>query len=206
MKSILLTFILCLFSIPFASFHAIQTDHAPDDSTGWSAVVNGLQARVSFAQTGARNEKRQILTYLELRRVQNKENDNTGMTVVDLPFPTTFQFEVVDQTGEKVVPSYDPLRDPIDMAFPVVGTLRMPYDGYLRFPISRLGSTMSKDSGAVLNLCDLVDGPVWKFRPADNHPYDLLGRFSIEKAEDQKRTRWWGTIEIPKVRIPTTVD
>jgi hypothetical protein len=174
---------------------------APDDNGCWSVVVNGLQARLSFSPDELVNGKPSISTYLELRRVL----PDPHLTVLDVPFSSNqIQFEVVNEQGEIVTPSYDPMKDAIDRAFPVFGTLRLPYDSSLRFSLSRHGSATTKDSGAILNLCDLVDGPRWEFRPGDKHPYYLRARFSVKKGDDQHWMRWSGTIEIPKIKIPTT--
>jgi hypothetical protein len=178
-----------------------QQAFAPDDNGGWSAIVNGLQARLSFAPGEPVNGKPSISTYLELRRLQHDPH----LTILDVPFSSNrIQFEVVNDQGEKVTSSYDPMKDPIDTAFPVFGTLRLPYDSSLRFSLSRRGFTMTKDAGVVLNLCDLVDGPRWEFRLGNKHPYYLRARFSVEKGNDQDWMRWSGTIEIPKIKIPTT--
>jgi hypothetical protein len=159
-----------------------------NDDSSWSSSVDGLQARLSFERGKTLNGTPLISTYLELRNVA----DIGG--VMELPLNLDrIQFKVVDEQ-DRILPQgpnvYDEVTVEVDM-------LRMPHDSYLRFNISHHGAGVSKNEGALL---DLGSSYVWRFTRGDRHSYYLRGQFSVEPSTEG---RWAGTIEMPKVKIPT---
>ena len=180
-QTLTVVFALLLFSVAPLVIGA-------NDDTGWSSPVNGLQARLSLARGRTLNGTALITTYLELRNVADVAN------VMEVPFnPEAMKFEVIDDQdkvlGHRAI-SYD--ETTVEL-----GMLRLPHDSYLRFDISHHGAGVPKNQVALLDL----DVPyVWVFSPGDKHSYYLRGRFSIEA---RKERTWSGTIEMPRVRIPT---
>jgi hypothetical protein len=169
-------------------FSAAPLVTGANDDTGWSSPVNGLQARLSLVRGQALNGTPLIATYLELRNVADVAN------VMEVPLnPDALQFEVIDDQdkllGHKGI-AYDELTVEL-------GMLRLPHDSYLRFDISHHGAGVPKNQIALL---DLGVPYVWVFSPGDKHSYYLRGRFSIEA---RKERTWSGTIEMPRVKIPT---
>jgi|SRR5450432_1004925 len=159
-----------------------------NDGTGWSLPVHGLEARLSFSKSERFNGTPLIATYLELRNVA------TVGSVIELPFnQDNMQFEVVDERNK-------PLAQPpqaFDEVFVEIGLLRMPHDSYLRFNVSHRGAGVPKNQAGLL---DLGASHIWTFRPGDKHSYYLRGRLSVEPGNEPT---WSGTIELPKVKIPT---
>jgi hypothetical protein len=159
-----------------------------DDAGGWSSPVNGLQARLSVARGQVLNGTPLITTCLELRNVADVAN------AMELPFnPEAMRFEVVDEQDKLLAQkgrAYDELTVEL-------GMLRLPHDSYHRFDISHHGAGVPKNQAALL---DLGVPYVWVFSPGDKHSYYLRGRFSIEA---RKNRTWSGTIEMPRVKIPT---
>jgi hypothetical protein len=156
--------------------------------TGWSSPVNGLQARLSLARGQALNGTPLIRTYLELRNVADVGN------VMEIPLnPEAMQFEVVDDQDKLLAHR----GMPYDELTVELGMLRLPHDSYLRFDISHHGAGVPKNQVALL---DLGVPYVWVFSLGDKHSYFLRGRFAIEA---RKERTWSGTIEMPRVKIPT---
>lgn len=155
------------------------------EGDGWSAAVNGLQARLSFVRRG-----NGIKTYLELRRASG---DHVG-NVLEVPFRYgAIQFEVLNEQNKQMELSHYA----IDEAFANIGILRLPLDSSLRLNI-----TGHEPVPTAQTSLDLGPGLGWSYRLDDIHSYYLRGRFSVEKNDDPNRMRWSGTIEIPKVKIP----
>ena len=168
-----------------------------NDGTGWSSTVNGLQARLTLIRGHALNGTPLITTYLELRNVTDVAD------VMEVPFSRdVMRFEVVDERDRPLAQkgiAYD--ETTVEL-----GTLRLPHGSYLRSDISHHGAGVPKNQTALL---DLGVPYVWVFTPTDKHSYYLRGRFSVEEprqgtAKLAKPDREWrGTIELPKVKIPT---
>jgi hypothetical protein len=169
-------------------FSAAPLVTGANDDTGWSSPVNGLQARLSLARGQTLNGTHLIATYLELRNVADVAN------VMELPFnPEPMRFEVVDEQ-DKLLAQKGMVYDETTVE---LGILRLPHDSYLRFDISHHGAGVPKNQ---VGLLDLGVPYVWVFSPGDKHSYYLRGRFSIEA---HKERTWSGTIEMPRVKIPT---
>ena len=160
-----------------------------DEPDSWSKPVNGLQARLSFARKKTFNGTPIITTYLELRNVSDVGN------VMEVPLDLEkIQFTVTDSTG-KVVPPYN---GPFDGPSVELGMIRLPFDSFLRFNIASSGTGVPKDEAALLDLGASRD---WVFKRADDKTYYLLAEFTVQKTKER---HWFGTIEIPKTKIPTT--
>ncbi len=163
---------------------------APAETPAWSEPVNGLQARLSFARKPAVNGTPIIATYLELKNVSDVGN------VMEIPIdPEKTHFTVTDSAGKDVEPS----NGPFDGISVEVGVLRLPHDSSLRFNISSNGAGIPKDQAGMLDLGAARD---WVFKSGDQGTYCLEGRFTVEKGKDRS---WAGTVELPKVKIPTGV-
>ena len=154
----------------------------------WSNVVNGLQARLSFApQKEITNGTPILVAFLEIRNVSDVGN------VMEIPLDRDkIQFSVTDAAGKELTP----YNGPYDGETVPFGTLRVPHDGSLRFNITCRGAGIPKDQAALL---DLGGGSSWVFPRGGKGAYFLQARFSVEKSKDR---HWFGTIEIPKTRIP----
>jgi hypothetical protein len=179
---------LLVVATPLIAFSVVPQLTAHDE-TRWSLPVNGLQARLSLAKKGMSNGTPLIATYLELRNVANV------VSAIELPIDLdTTQFEVLDERNN-MLPRPPVTYDEVTAAD--LGSLRIPHDSYLRFNISHRGAGVSKDQAALL---DLGASYVWAFSRGDKHTYYLRARLSVEPGKDRT---WSGTIEIPKVKIPT---
>lgn len=180
--------ILLIVIAPFIAFSVVPQLTAANDETGWSLPVNGLQARLRFAKEESLNGTPLIATYLELR--------NVAKVVDAIEFPIdldTTQFEVFDEQNKRL-PQGPLAYDEVTPAS--LGSLRMPYDSYLRFNISHRGAGIPKNQPALL---DLGASYVWVFSPGDEHTYYLRARLNVGPG----KSTWSGTIEIPQVKIPT---
>ena len=182
MKKTLVAAFLLLFLLALQ----IGTPASVDD--GWSKTVNGLQARLRFVRTEGWNGTPFLRTYLEFQ--------NAGVWF-DVPFkPEAVEYEVVDDQNNlvKADPSvYDEVTDSVQL-----GIIRLPADSLLRFNVSRHGAGIPKNQGAVL---DLGPSSVWIFRRGDKRPYYLRARFSAKDGGDRL---WSGTVEIPRIKLPTS--
>lgn len=182
---------LLIVIAPLMAFSVVPQLTAASDETGWSLPVNGLQARLRLTKKGSLNGTPLIATYLELR--------NVAKVVDAIEFPIdldTTQFEVLDDQNKRLPQA--PYA--YDEATPAsLGSLRMPHDSYLRFNISHRGAGIPKNQAALL---DLGVSYVWVFGPGDKHTYYLHARLKV----DRGKSTWSGTIEIPKVKIPTHSD
>jgi hypothetical protein len=163
---------------------------APEEVLSWSEPVNGLQARLSFARKEAVNGTPIIATYLELKNVSDVGN----IMEVSLD-PEKIHFTVTDMAGKEVKPD----DGPYDGISVELGSLRLPYDSSLRFNISSSGAGIPKDQAGML---DLGSSQSWVFKSGAKGPYYLRGRFTVEKGKDRS---WSGTVDLPKVKIPTAV-
>ena len=182
MKLVLVTVLASLF---LSAFPQATTGN---DDTGWSSPVNGLQARLSVGRGQALNGTPLITTYLELRNVADVAN------VMELSFnPEPMRFQVVDEQ-DKLFAQKGMVYDELSVE---LGMMRLPFDSYLRFDISHHGAGVPKNQAALL---DLGIPYVWVFSPGDKHSYYLRGTLSIEARKDRT---WSGTIEMPRVKIPT---
>ena len=177
-----------VIGIALLFFSLIPRLTGANDVSSWSSPVNGLQARLSLERGKTLNGTPLISTYLELRNVADIGN------VMELPLNlNSIQFEVVDER-DKILPQGPNVYDEVTVE---VGMLRMPHDSYLRLNISHQGAGVPKNHGALL---DLGVSHVWMFSRGDTLSYYLRGRFSVEPS---KAGFWSGTIEMPKVKIPT---
>ena len=180
--------ILLIVIAPLIAFSVVPQLTAAGDETGWSLPMNGLQARLSFAKKESLNGTPLVATYLELR--------NVAEVVSAIEFPIdlgTTQFEVLDEQNKKL-PQGPVAYDEVTPAS--FESLRMPHDSYLHFNISHRGAGIPKNQAALL---DLGASYVWAFSPGDKHTYYLHARISV----DPGKSTWSGTIEVPKVKIPT---
>ncbi len=164
---------------------------AADDDDSWSPAVNGLQGRLSFASKGKVNGTPIIATYLELR------NATDVADTMEIPWDhRKVEFTVVDANGKALAPA----DGPFDGISVEVGLIRLPWDSRLRFNISEHGAGIPKDQLALLDL-----GPLshWTFKAGDEKAYYLRAKITID---DGNERHWKGTLELPKVRIPTVRD
>lgn len=166
----------------------------------WSAPVNGLQARLCPMVKGNFNGTPIITTYLELRNVSDHANP------LELPLDAPdiqLKFTVTDGAGKSVAAAGGPFRElRADQ-----GVLRIPFDSQMRINIAHRGAGVPKDHAAHLDLgADLaIDGlaaapAVWDFKCGDTGSYYLHASLTVRKGGPE---RWAGTLEIPKVKLPT---
>jgi hypothetical protein len=163
----------------------------PEEALSWSEPVNGLQARLSFVRKEAVNGTPIIAAYLELKNVSDVGN------VMEVPLdPEKIHFTVTDAVGKEVKPANGPYDG---ISVDDLGALRLPYDSCLRFNISCCGAGIPRDQAGLLDLGACRD---WVFKSGDRGTYYLQGRFTVEKGKDRS---WSGTVDLPKVKVPTLV-
>jgi hypothetical protein len=102
------------------------------------------------------------------------------------------QFSATDAAGKEL----KPYNGPYDGEVSPYGTLRVPYDGSLRFNITCRGLGIPKDQAALLDLGSEFS---WVIARGDKGPYFLQARYSVVKSKER---HWSGTLEIPKTEIP----
>jgi hypothetical protein len=176
--------------IPDSAPTAATLQEAAGHDESWSNIDNGLQARLSFApQKEITNGTPILVAYLELRNVSDVGN------VMEIPLDRDkVQFSVTDAAGKEVAV----YNGPYDGSIAPFGTLCIPHDGSLRFNIACRGAGIPKDQAALL---DLGGRSSWVFPRGEKGAYFLQAKFSVEKSKDR---HWFGTIEIPKTKIPVT--
>ena len=157
------------------------------ETESWSKPVSGLQARFSFANKETFNGTPILTTYLELRNVSDVAN------VIEIPLdPQKIRFRITDSTGKAISPT----NGPFDGTSVELGLLRLPFDSYLRFNIASRGAGVAKDARGHV---DLGAEHNWTFPRGNTETYYLNGTLTIDKT---KAGHWYGTIEIPKAKIP----
>jgi hypothetical protein len=171
---------------------AVAVRAAHGDAQGeWSEPVGPLQGRLVLVRDQVSNGTPIIAAYLDLRNVAG--GDNT----VEFPLDrATMTWTVVDDYADsKDVPPSSPPWDAIT-APPKNPTL--PAGAAVRLVLSQTGGGIGKDQGGHLDL-----GPekVWVFPRGDARAYYLWGKIEVKPTGD--RSLWSGTLELPRVRIPT---
>ena len=160
---------------------------AGDEAGAWSKPVNGLQARLSFAQKETSNGTPIITAYLELRNVSDRAN------VMEVPLESRqMEFSVTDTAGKAVAPA----NGPYDGISVERGVIRLPYDSRRRFNVTQRGAGIPRDQAGLL---DLGAGRDWVFKRGDEGAYYLHARLTVKETNGQ---RWSGTIRVPKARVP----
>jgi RNA polymerase sigma factor (sigma-70 family) len=172
---------------------AIRTPHG--DSRGeWSSTdgsIAGLQGRLVVYRGESANGDTPIITvYLELRNTAG--SNNTTEFVLD---GAKAVWTVADATGKAMAP-ISPPANRIGSDSPRKLTLAAKEGG--RLPLTISGAGIASAGAGHLEL-GWIDG-VWEFAKSDKSTYFLAGKITI--APIGQPGRWYGTLDLPKVRIP----
>ena len=169
---------------------------AGENSTeeNWSPVVNGLRARLYFAEGFATHGDLFLEVYLELH--------NTASVIT----PTEFQFDAakflhfeLSTSDGKAVP--EPAMKYGGNGFSVGPyTLTIPHEGTLRFPVTWSGFGFPENFGMILRF----ENASWKIAREDQTRYFLLLTLEVPRmhADLGKGAPWSGVIKTPPVQVP----
>lgn len=152
----------------------------------WSAPTNGLRGRLVCSEVKAVNGTRIAHLYLELENV----SDTLSPLLIDSHTP---KLEVTDATG-KAVPQSPPTV--IEVMEPLPYTLVLPNEATLRLRISLSGWNIwiiSNGSGEERDLAG-------SFAIAELKPLDVEGL----RKDHQRGMVWRGTLNLPKLKLPTS--
>jgi len=154
----------------------------------WSEPVNGVRARLSLER---QKDSTFLMVFIEFQNTSKV----AGMKKIRFT-PQTIHAQVVNKNG-------DPLITPIavyDGHSPLWEPLVLPCDGTIKFNISFPGMGYRQDPNVAL-----IDfGPEACWIVPNDQDYFLSGVLTIPKEEgDHPYSDWSGTLNLPKVRIPT---
>lgn len=182
-----LTSLLCV-----AAVFAAGTKE-PDDAT-WSAESHGLRARLVMRRMSVFNGTAMIATYLELKNVSV-----VGSPLMLKSHP--LKFTVTDSDGHDV-PMTGGNYDGFSFDTP---PLVLPHDSQIKFRIGPTGWGVPADQAALLDL-----GPEFgRVLPRDGKAYYLQATMTLAQEKNDRSgsaTVWHGTLDLPRVRIPTEPD
>ncbi|OJV19081.1 MAG: hypothetical protein BGO12_07690 [Verrucomicrobia bacterium 61-8] len=154
----------------------------------WSEPENGMRARLSLE---SQKDSPFLKVYIEFQNTSGV----AGMRKIRFN-PQTIHAKVVNKNG-------DPLHTPIgayDGTAPLWEPLLLPYEGTIKFNISFPGMGYRQDQNVI--LIDL--GPEACWAVPNDQDYFLSAVLTIPKQEgDHPHFDWSGTLDLPKVRIPT---
>lgn len=173
--------IAALFIVSLNSLGAAEPD--------WSEATNGVKARLSL-------ERAKDSPFLKIFLEFQNTSDVAGMKEVRFT-PDTLLVRVTDETGAPL----EKANYPYDGTAPTWKPLQLPYESTIKVRISfpGLGYQPTRDR----TIIDL--GPVqsWSI-PDDGKVYYLSGTLTIPAKEgDHPHFDWHGTLNLPKIRIPT---
>lgn len=188
--------LLSLFALTlFASAVSVFAEGAKElDNAIWSAESNGLRARLVMRRMSVFNGTAMIATYLELKNISR-----VGNPLVLKAHP--LKFSVTDSDGHDVPASAGSYSGP---SFDIP-QLVLPHDSLLRFRIGPTGWGVPGDQAALLDL-----GPEFgRVLPRDGKAYYLQATLKLAQEKNDRSGSaiiWHGTLNLPKVRIPTEPD
>lgn len=167
---------------------AVRAAHG--DSAGeWSEPVGPLRGRLVLVRSGVSNGTPIITAYLELRNVAG--GDNTVEFNLDR---ATSTWTVTDDKGKAVAPtspSGNWLPTPTQKPTLTAGARE-------RLVLSKSGAGIAKDQDGHL---ELGSERVWVFARGDGKAYYLQGKIEVKPTGE--RGQWSGTLDLPRVKIPT---
>ncbi len=162
------------------------------DKDAWSKPVNGIQARLSLVQKEIVNGTPILVTYLELQNVSD------SAYVIEVPWDrVALTWSVTDDAGKAVSPADGPWDE---IRLESTGLLRIPHDSTLKMNVAHRGAGIPKDQAAHLDLGPLTH---WYFKSDDKRTLYLQGKLTVAKKEDKL---WFGSLEMPRIKIPIARD
>jgi hypothetical protein len=158
-----------------------------EGSDGWSKPVDGLQARLGFAQKETINGTPIIITYLELRNVSDRAN----------PIQILFDDAAIEHTVTTVAgKAVAPADGPYDEITAGRGLIRLPHDSQLRMNVAHRGAGVPKDQAGLLDLGAMSH---WVFKSGDEQTYYLRATVTVKETDDR---HWSGTLQLPAAKLP----
>jgi hypothetical protein len=182
--------LLAVASVPAS--RPTATSEEPDGRSklfyeGWSKPVNGLQARLCFAQKETMNGTPIITTYLELRNVSDRADP------IQVPFDeAAFEYTLTTAAGKAVPPA----DGPYDELTAGRGVIRLPHDSLLRMNVAHRGAGVPKDQAGLLDLGAMSH---WVFKSGNERTYHLRATVTVKATDDK---HWSGTLQLPAVSLP----
>jgi hypothetical protein len=173
--------------VPIIAFIALLTPLLAAEPE-WSEPVNGVRARLSL-------ERQKDSPFLKVFIEFQNTSDVAGMKKLRFT-PDTIQAQVTDERGTPLKAA----SNPYDGMSPTWEPLRLPFEGTMRFRISfpGLGYQPNRDR-------TIIDfGPQASWIIPDDRSYFISGALTIPKKEgDHSHLDWNGTLNLPKIPIPT---
>jgi hypothetical protein len=158
----------------------------------WSEAVGPLQARLVIDRDAPATGTPILRARLDVRNVAG--GDNTVEFLLD---EAKVKWEVTDARGGAVKPGSPPGNWLPRAARKL--TLAAQESG--RLPLSITGAGVAPNDAGHL---ELASDQVWSFARDAKGPFHLRGSITI--TADGKPGRWFGTLELPKVRLPLADD
>ncbi len=189
----LVAFFLLLFGIGLRASE-------PTAIGDWSAPINGLRGRLLLSEGTPFHGTRMALVYLELQNV----SDVLNPFLVDFRSP---KLDVVDAAGKSVPQT----PSAASIVSPPPYTLLLPFDSTIRLRISVSGYFIARDAGIAIQL----DSGCWVIPARSRDERFVSGSFGVSelnprdieaRRKDSARGNrvWRGTLDLPKVSIPTS--
>ena len=186
-KQILSALLLLIAFLPIRGDEVTTKD-------GWSASVNGLQARLIFAKGTIFSGNRFPEVYLDLHNV----SDLGSLMEFEFSTGKSLRFELLTADGKP-----GPTPSGAAASGFVIGPfqLTLPNHGTPKFPVTWHGYFVKPNFGTM--LC--FENALWEIPRADQTAYFLSATLEIPKAprDPGKIPGWHGTIKIPRVQAPT---
>ena len=154
----------------------------------WSEPVNGVRARLSL-------ERQKDSPFLKVFIEFHNTSDVAGMKKLRFT-PDKIQAQVTDERGTPLQTT----RNPYDGTSPAWEPLQLPFEGTMRFRISfpGLGYQPNRDR----TIIDFDPQASWII--PEDRTYFISGVLTIPKKEgDHPHLDWNGTLNLPKIPIPT---
>jgi len=161
-----------------------------DDAVTWSKEVNGLKARIVIPASQDLSSDPFLRVYLELQSTQNVLANRKVYAPV-----SSFTPQLVDESG-KLIPSEGTAYDGFTNSPKFV---ILPFDSLLRMRVNQHGTGFPPGTTGVLDF-----GPSYSWFLHPGSVCYLAGTFTAQRHEhDSEAESWWGTIDLPRVRVPT---
>jgi RNA polymerase sigma factor (sigma-70 family) len=168
---------------------AVRTAHG-DAQGEWSEPVGPLQGRLILVRDHvSKNGTPIIVAYLDLQNVAGGDN-----TVEFNLEKATKTWTVTDEIGKEVAPT----PGAGNWAPTAAQKPTLPAGASARLTLTISGAGIMKDRDGHL---ELGSEKVWVFPRGGGKTYYLRGKIEVKPTGD--RSLWSGTLELPRVRIPT---
>lgn len=161
------------------------------DEVVWSQPVKGLRARLLVLPS-----ENSASPFCKVMMEMENVGDVAGQKKIRFD-PDRLRLQVVDNQGKELPTA----NGPYDGTTPTWEPILLPYSGTMKFQISFPGLGYQPATDKV--IVDVGSTNAWVI-PQDGLTYWLSGKLKVDQQkEDHVLMDWSGTLELPKVRIPS---